>query len=266
MKVSVEVCGGGRATGRGRGGRGFSRDFVDRLLLKDVHMVDHVEVGAPVVVVLVASVMVKLPDGDHPRRVFDRRSGTGRGTEFKREGAGRGNWGTQTDEIVQEAEEPDSKGAKNVDSEKRSGQDDVCDANKDASAKEQEEKEPEEKEMTLEEYQKVLEEKRKALFALKSQERKVNLDKELESMQLLSNKKNDDEVFIKLVSANLGSDKDKRKEGTEKAKKSVSINEFLKPAEGEKYYRAGGRGTGRAVVEVDMEETTMTCRPQLLKM
>lgn len=54
--------------------------------------------------------------------------------------------------------------------------------------------------MTLEEYEKVMEEKRKALLALKPEERKVNLDKEFESMQLLSNKKNEDEVFVKLVS------------------------------------------------------------------
>lgn len=53
--------------------------------------------------------------------------------------------------------------------------------------------------MTLEEYEKVLEEKRKALLALKTEERKVNLDKDLESMQPLSNKKNNDEIFIKLV-------------------------------------------------------------------
>lgn len=53
--------------------------------------------------------------------------------------------------------------------------------------------------MTLEEYEKLREDKRKALPANKSEERKVDLDKEFESMQLLSNKKNDDEVFIKLV-------------------------------------------------------------------
>ncbi|KAK6157930.1 hypothetical protein DH2020_005244 [Rehmannia glutinosa] len=178
-------------------------------------------------------------EGERPRRTFDRRSGTGRGNEVKREGAGRGNWGTPTDEIVPETEEPTNE-VKNVDSEKESGQDDVGDANKDSPTYEKEETEPEEKEMTLEEYEKVLEGKRKALLALKSEERKVNLDKELESMQLLSNKKNDDDVFIKLCS-----DKDKRKEAAEKAKKSVSINEFLKPAEGENYYRGGGRGRGR---------------------
>ena len=54
--------------------------------------------------------------------------------------------------------------------------------------------------MTLEEYEKVLEEKRKALEALKVKERKVDVDKEFESMQLVSKKKDEEEVFIKLVS------------------------------------------------------------------
>lgn len=51
----------------------------------------------------------------------------------------------------------------------------------------------------MEEYEKVLEEKRKALAALKTEERKVDLDKELKSMQQLSSKKTNDEIFIKLV-------------------------------------------------------------------
>ncbi|OEL27252.1 hypothetical protein BAE44_0011731 [Dichanthelium oligosanthes] len=99
-------------------------------------------------------------------------------------------------------------------------------------------------EMTLEEYEKVLEEKRKALLALKAEERKVEIDKELQSMQQLSVKKDADEVFIKL-----GSDKDLKKkenaERDERAKKSLSINEFLKPAEGERYCNPSGRGHGR---------------------
>lgn len=53
--------------------------------------------------------------------------------------------------------------------------------------------------MTLEEYEKIREEKRKALLALKAEERKVVADKELQSMQVLSLKKNNDDVFIKLV-------------------------------------------------------------------
>lgn len=54
-------------------------------------------------------------------------------------------------------------------------------------------------EMTLEEYEKIREEKRKALLALKAEERKVEVDKDLQSLQPLSNKKENDEVFIKLV-------------------------------------------------------------------
>ncbi|XP_009607512.1 RGG repeats nuclear RNA binding protein A isoform X1 [Nicotiana tomentosiformis] len=176
---------------------------------------------------------------ERPRRAFERRSGTGRGNEFKREGAGRGNWGTPADEFAPEKEEPLNEGEKIVDTEKPAVQADAEDASKDSPAAEPQEKEPEEKEMTLEEYEKLLEDKRKALLALKPEERKVNLDKELESMQLLSNKKSDDEVFIKL-----GSEKDKRKEAVEKAKKTKSINEFLKPADGGSYYRRGGRGRG----------------------
>ena len=177
-------------------------------------------------------------DDERPRRVFERRSGTGRGNETKREGAGRGNWGTQAEEVteavVNETED-------NVGADKPVNEEDVADGNKDSPVNEPEEK-PEDKEMTLEEYEKVLEEKRKALQALKTEERKVD-DKEFQSMQQLSSKKGNVDVFIKL-----GSDKDKRKEVAEKEeknKKSVSINEFLKPADGERNYSPGGRGRGR---------------------
>ncbi|KAK6918662.1 Hyaluronan/mRNA-binding protein [Dillenia turbinata] len=184
----------------------------------------------------------EIGDGERPRRVFERRSGTGRGNEMKREGAGRGNWGTQTDEISQLTEEVVNESEKTTGAEKPSAEENA-DANKGNPVEEPEEKEPEEKEMTLEEYQKVLEEKRKALQPLKTEERKVDVDKEFKSMQLLSNKKDNADVFIKL-----GSDKDKKKEAAEReerAKKSVSINEFLKPAEGERHYNPGGRGRGR---------------------
>ncbi|XP_022733343.1 RGG repeats nuclear RNA binding protein A-like [Durio zibethinus] len=181
-------------------------------------------------------------DGERPRRLYERHSGTGRGNELKREGSGRGNWGTQTDELAQVTEEVVDEGEKNLGDEKPAGEEDAGDANKERPTNEPEEKEPEDKEMTLGEYEKVLEEKRKALQALKTEERKVDA-KEFESMQQLSNKKSNDEIFIKL-----GSDKDKRKEAYEKeerAKKSVNINEFLKPAEGERYYNPSGRGRGR---------------------
>lgn len=179
-------------------------------------------------------------DGERPRRTYERRSGTGRGSEIKREGAGRGNWGAESDEVAPVTEEAGEQNEKKLNPENLPAVEDAADGIKEGQPDETEEKEPEEKEMTLEEYEKLLEEKRKALSALKAEERKVEVDKDFESMQQLINKKKDeDSVFIKL-----GSDKDKKKEAAEKekVKKSVSINEFLKPAEGDRY---GGRGRGR---------------------
>ncbi|XP_010449709.1 PREDICTED: plasminogen activator inhibitor 1 RNA-binding protein-like isoform X1 [Camelina sativa] len=175
-------------------------------------------------------------EGERPRRTYERRSGTGRGGDFKRDGSGRGNWGTPGEELAAETE-----AVAGVDTEKAVGEKPAvdADANKENTA-EVEEKEPEDKEMTLDEYEKILEEKKKALQSLTTSERKVDT-KVFESMQQLSNKKANDEIFIKL-----GSDKDKRKDDKEeKAKKAVSINEFLKPAEGENYYRGGRGGRGR---------------------
>ncbi|KAJ4870151.1 Hyaluronan / mRNA binding family [Raphanus sativus] len=173
-------------------------------------------------------------DFERPRRNFDRQSGTGHGNGFKRDGAGRGNWGTNEDEIPPVTEESAAVVVEGV--EKEGGE--ATDANKETPV---EEKEPEDKEMTLEEYEKVLEEKRKALQATKIEERKVDT-KAFETMQQLSNKKsNNDEVFIKL-----GTEKDKRPvEKEEKTKKSLSINEFLKPANGERYRGGGGYRGGR---------------------
>ncbi|KGN46514.1 RGG repeats nuclear RNA binding protein A [Cucumis sativus] len=179
-------------------------------------------------------------DGERPRGAFERHSGTGRGNEFKREGSGRGNWGRSAEEFPEVAEEANE--SQKLGDEKPVHEDDTAGVNTENPAKESEEKEPEDKEMTLEEYEKLLDEKRKSLLALKTEERKVD-PKEFASLQQLSSKKENQDIFIKL-----GSDKDKRKETADKeerTKKSVSINEFLKPAEGEKHYTPGGRGRGR---------------------
>ncbi|KGN46515.1 RGG repeats nuclear RNA binding protein A [Cucumis sativus] len=181
-------------------------------------------------------------EGERPRRAFERHSGTGRGNEFKREGSGRGNWGRSTDEFAEVAGETVNETEKNVGDEKPIQEDDTSGVNTENPAKEPQETEPEDKEMTLEEYEKLLEDKRKALLALKTEERKVD-PKEFASMQQLSSKKDNNDIFIKL-----GSEKDKRKEMADKeerTKKSLSINEFLRPADGERHYAPGGRGRGR---------------------
>uniref|UniRef100_A0A804Q241 Hyaluronan/mRNA-binding protein domain-containing protein n=1 Tax=Zea mays TaxID=4577 RepID=A0A804Q241_MAIZE len=105
---------------------------------------------------------------------------------MKREGVGRGNWGTATDEGL----EQDTVDAVNPEETTAVVEDEK---------KPEDAPQPEDKEMTLEEYEKVLEQKQKALLSLKAEERKVEIDKELQAMQQLSVKKDGDEVFIKLV-------------------------------------------------------------------
>lgn len=183
------------------------------------------------------------------RREFDRRSGSGFGLEVKRDGSGRGNWGAEADqsshqEAVEGTPKEVDKVAAEVD-EKITGIDELTQGV--APVADGVEKEEEDNELTLDEYEKILEEKRKALSASKAEERKVLADKAFESM-LLVEKRNDEDVFIKV-----GSEKEKKKkekealEKEEKARKTQSINEFLKPTEGEKFYGSpGGRGRGRS--------------------
>ncbi|KAJ1689466.1 hypothetical protein LUZ63_013621 [Rhynchospora breviuscula] len=183
--------------------------------------------------------------GRPPRRTYERRSGTGRGNEMPRQGSGRGNWGSFSDEPVsQEHEEKVNDEQKAFSTEKPTDETPHAEP-KDSKDEAGEKEEEEDKEMTLEEYEKIREESRKALLALKTtEERKVEIDKDLQLMQVLSTKKSTEEVFIKLGSAK-DTQKKRDAERDERAKKSLSINEFLKPAEGEKYYGGGGsRGRG----------------------
>eukprot|EP00249_Psilotum_nudum_P024072 c29080_g4_i1 orf=435-1607(-) len=187
-------------------------------------------------------------DGEERQRTrfYDRRSGTGRGNEIKRDGAGRGNWGTETDpdffqEIVDVSLAEEEK--LSPDSGDKKPEETIAAESANAEEKTVDE---EDNVMTLDEYEKLLIEKRKPLEALKPEERKVLADKEFESMQLVDKRHDDDGVFLKL---GIDGEKGKKKmlaEKEEKVKKAVSINEFLKPAEGEEYYSpAGRRGRGR---------------------
>ncbi|GJS44060.1 RGG repeats nuclear RNA binding protein A-like protein [Tanacetum coccineum] len=66
-------------------------------------------------------------EGERPRRVYERRSGTGRSNDIKCQGSGRGNWATATDEVPLESEEPVVDAEKNVESEKPVAQEGVVD-------------------------------------------------------------------------------------------------------------------------------------------
>ncbi|KAF6175308.1 hypothetical protein GIB67_021813 [Kingdonia uniflora] len=211
-----------------------------------------------------------------PSRQFDQHRGTNTGYEnirqhsgtntgyenIRRGGAGRGDWGPKagergakvsTQEYVASKDErpslPEKEQVKQANApasdEKKADVADFDENNESKALKEKalrEEREAEAKEMTLEEYQKVIKEKRKALDAMKAELRKVDIDKELKSLQALTVKKGNDEIFIKL-----GSEKDEgiRKvvDREEKAKKTLSINEFLKPSNG-RFAASRGRGRG----------------------
>ncbi|KAG0594902.1 hypothetical protein M758_UG120600 [Ceratodon purpureus] len=184
--------GGGR--GRGRGGRGFG-------------------------------------DGEERprRREFDRHSGNARGNEAeKRAGAGRGNWGIEVDvALIQENVESvknDELPAGEGDTENKHQQEVSTDATlTGGAAVAVKEEEAEDNEMTLEEYEKLLEEKRKALEAEKTSERKVEVDKAFEKMQLVDNKKRDEDIFIKL-----GQDKEKvKRDAAEREDKSRKVPMFF---------------------------------------
>ncbi|KAK8955879.1 hypothetical protein KSP40_PGU016036 [Platanthera guangdongensis] len=88
-------------------------------------------------------------DSERPqRRVYERRSGTGRGYEMKREGAGRGNWGTVADDVnAQEIDELAKSDEKPVAPEKQveleDGQRADASKDKDGATNEAEVKEPE---------------------------------------------------------------------------------------------------------------------------
>ncbi|XP_042429747.1 RGG repeats nuclear RNA binding protein A-like [Zingiber officinale] len=182
-----------------------------------------------------------------PRRLYERRSGTGRGYEVKRLGAGRGNWGTVADEsLEQEKEDVLKSDEKPTEGRQEQENTPLTEESKDkeGAANEAEEKE-EDKEMTLEEYEKIKEEKRKALLALKAEERKVEIDKELQSMQLLTTKKEIDPIFVRLGSDKEASKKKENNDNDERSKKPLNINEFFKTGEGKQYYSAASRGRGR---------------------
>ncbi|XP_050204723.1 uncharacterized protein LOC126654787 [Mercurialis annua] len=116
--------------------------------------------------------------------------------------------------------ETDSKGSKKKSSNKKQAEPSKNDK--------KQEKDDDRNKMTLGEYEKLQLEKRKALDSLKrSEQRRVCLDKDFESMQLVE-KKTEDAASIK---QNSEKDTSKKKENkAEKSREALSIIEFLKPA------------------------------------
>lgn len=144
-------------------------------------------------------------DDRRHRRDFDRQSGTGRGNEIKRHGAGVANWGVEGEIPVEVAADETEKLAENGVADDEKTNEEVKEGGEtkegeEAKEGEEEKKEEEEdKEMTLQEYERLYEEKRKALLAKKATVRTVEQDKAFETMQKVTKTSEEELVLLKLV-------------------------------------------------------------------
>ncbi|XVF32101.1 hypothetical protein REPUB_Repub17cG0053100 [Reevesia pubescens] len=154
---------------------------------------------------------------------------------------------TTEGEEVARSEKNSTEGKDGVKSEKKSKKKKGKET-QDIFEKKDEKKEEEKKNlMTLEEYEKKKLEDRKSLEALKWPEQRKVEDKDFQSMQLIGKKKKDSQP----KSEDKLKKKDKIKE--EKVCKTLSIEEFLKPAKGQMPYMRhrwnGDRPYGRRDIE-----------------
>lgn len=130
---------------------------------------------------------------------------------MKQDDFGRANWKADGDQdVMQEFVEVVAKEQKKFitpDEEKKAqGENHVDDSIVEYGKKKEEEEE--DNKMTLDQYEKILEQKRKALAASKAKERKVEVDKAFETMQMVDKKSTQEDVFIKL---NVYKEKNKKK-------------------------------------------------------
>ncbi|KAH0902662.1 LOW QUALITY PROTEIN: hypothetical protein HID58_042165, partial [Brassica napus] len=214
---------GGFSRGRGgynrdfRGGDGNSKPFEEAGVSKPLYEKRSVYGGAR----RGGGRRGEAGDGERPRRTFERHRVTSKAKKLVVEIGEH-----HEKELLLETGE-----VAGVETEKPAGDEVAADANKENTAEVEEQKESEEKEMTLDE-------RREKPFSLRTPLKGKLILKCLNQCKNSQTRRSLDEIFIKL-----GSDKDKRKDDKEeKAKKAVNINEFLKPGEGENYYRGGGRG------------------------
>ncbi|CAN6827673.1 unnamed protein product [Brassica oleracea var. botrytis] len=174
-------------------------------------------------------------DRELPRRTFERHSGTGREGDIKSEEAGRGNWGTPGEEVVVvETEE-----VAGVETEKPAGDEVAADANKENTAEVEEQKESEDKGSDKEKHKDDKEDKAKKMRVRTTTEEEVVVVVEGDVVVVVV-VEGDVVVVTGKVLLVVDSIMD-----VFCGLQAVNINEFLKPGEGENYYRGGGRGRGR---------------------
>jgi len=166
-----------------------------------------------------------------PKRDHDRRSGTGRGNEVKRQGAGRGNWGSENELISADKPAEEKADGEEATAEKPEGEE--------AEAP----KEEEDNEMTLVEYEKAQEQKRldfKNQFKAGTKDTKVD-EAAFAEMAIVTKPAEEDQILQ--VGAKAAKAKKEVKK-TEKETVAVETN-FHIPREETFSPRKGGKGDGR---------------------
>lgn len=170
------------------------------------------------------------------KRVYERRSGTGRGREGKKSGGGRGNWGAD-DNVAKSVEGVSANEGEQIATEANVDATPRPETEEEKKAREEEEKEA--KLLTHDDYLKQLEEKRPKVAAL--QPRKIEQDNaEWASYTALSKRDDDESGDVKKEK------KAKDASGTPQGSRKVRADEVLsfKPAQEERGQRGGRGGRG----------------------
>jgi plasminogen activator inhibitor 1 RNA-binding protein len=173
------------------------------------------------------------------KRLYDRKSGTGRGKETKKGGAGKGNWGSIDDPtaVVEEGTKTETEEVK------KEGEEATTAATEEGATTEKTEKvhhqqEPEEEEEKVRSLEEYLKDKKSPAVELPAPRKAgegVEQPKEWEKFVPL--KKEDDSLFP----AASKSKKEKAKEGTETDKKVVPVDSVFKVQSGEQRQRKNPR-------------------------
>jgi len=170
--------------------------------------------------------------GRPPKREFERHSGTGRGREVSKNGAGAHNWGKEGDEYQprrprnynrkpQQAEvEPESPVGENAEAPAEAAETKPVELTE-AQKKQKEEEEAEAKKKTLDEYLR----ERKAMAPKIKKPKARTAPETAEPVQGQALKRDEEEVFIKLSAKQESTEK--KQAQPQEQKKKVDVSDFL---------------------------------------
>jgi len=169
--------------------------------------------------------------GGRVKRVYERRSGTGRGREGKKGGSGRGNWGTAADDQSAQVETPEQEeeGTSQSKAETAKAEPVAPAPETEEERKEREEREKDEKAIDLQEFKKIMEEKAPKIPL--PEPRKAE-ESSWDGFVVLQHEQEDDAAAKQKAK--------KGKEGSKEAKKQVPVDQIFNVQGGEQRQQRGG--------------------------